>query len=130
MDSRVGRIYKLAGDEAVGNFLRQLVSLGDGALHALRPFRQHDFRTVGFQNVAALHTHGLRHGEDDAIAFGRSNRSQADASIAGSGFDDNGTGFQQPFRFRVFDHGLGDAVLHAACRVKILQLNQNCSFQT
>ena len=129
MDRRVGRIYKLAGNKAVGDFLRQLICFGDGALHALRAFRQHDLRAVGFQDIAAFHAHGLRHGEDDTVSFGRRDSSQTDAGVTGGGFDDDRARFQLSFRFRVFDHRLGNAVLHAACRVKIFQLHQDRSFQ-
>ena len=129
MDRRVGRIYKLAGNKAVGDFLRQLICFGDSALHALRAFRQHDFCTVGFQDIAAFHTHGLRHGEDDAVPFRRRDSSQTDARVAGGGFDDDRARFQLALRFRVFNHRLGNAVLHAACRVEILQLHQDRSFQ-
>ena len=42
-----------------GDFLAE--RLGDGFLHAQRAVRQHQFRAVGFQEVAAFHAHRFRH---------------------------------------------------------------------
>ena len=130
MDGRVGRVHKLSGDKAVGNFLGQLICFGDSAFHAFRAFRQHNFRAVTLQDVAAFHAHGLRHGQDDAIAFGGSNGRQADARVSGSRLDNNGTFFQQSLCFRILNHRLGDTVLHAACRIEVFQLDQNRCFQS
>ena len=68
---RVGGVDKLAGDEAVGNLLSQLLRFGDGPLHPLGPFSQHQLRTVGPHQLPALHAHGFRHGDDEAVATGR-----------------------------------------------------------
>ena len=130
MDRRVSGIHKLSGNEAARNFLSQLIGFGNSALHAFGAFRQHNFRTVVLQNIAALNAHGFRHGQNDAIAFRSSDRRQTNTGVAGSRFNNYGTGFQQPFFFRVFDHRLGNPVFYAASRVKILQLDQKCRFQS
>src|SRR6185312_16791631 len=54
MDFRVGRVLELLRDDGAGDGGRQFVRLGDGALHALRPLRQHQFGTEQRQHLAAL----------------------------------------------------------------------------
>lgn len=61
----VGRVDELAGNEAVGESCGQFLRLGNGSLHAQRAVRQHQFRAVGLQQVAAFHAHRFRHGQDD-----------------------------------------------------------------
>ena len=129
MDGGVGGVHKLAGDEAVGNFLRQLIGLGDGTLHALGALGEHQFRAVGLHQLAALHAHGLGHHDDDAVAPGGGHRSQTDAGVAGGGLDDNGAGLQKALGLGIINHGLGDTVLHAAGGVEILQLAQDFGLQ-
>lgn len=67
MDSGVGRIGKLAGNKAVGGSFGQFLCLGDGAFHTKCAVGQHQFGAVGFEQVAAFHTHGFRHGKDHAV---------------------------------------------------------------
>ena len=42
----------------------------------------HTVTAIGLQNVPALHAHGLRHGEDRAIALACSDGSKADSCIS------------------------------------------------
>ena len=67
MRFRVGRVGELAGNKAVGQSRGQFLRLGDGSLHAQRAVRQHQFRAVGFQEVAAFHAHRLRHGQYNPV---------------------------------------------------------------
>ena len=100
----VGGVDELPGYEAARNLLGQLVSLGDGALHALGALGEHQLRAVGLHQLTALHGHGLRHDDDDAVAPGGGHGGQA-------------------------DHRLGDAVLYAAGGVEVFQLGQDLSLQ-
>ena len=59
MDGGVGGVHKLAGDHALGGLARQLLGLGDSALHAQRALGQHQLGTVAAHKLAALHAHGL-----------------------------------------------------------------------
>ena len=128
MNGGVGGIDKLAGDEAAGNLLGQLLGLGDGAGHALRSLGQHQLRAVGLQQVAALDTHGFGHGQDDFIAPGRGHGGQAD--VAAGGLNDGGPRLEQALGLRVVDHGAANAILHAARGVEILQLSRDSGLQT
>ena len=125
----VGRVHKLAGDEAVGDLLGQLIGLGNGALHALGALAEDQFRTVGLHQLAALHAHGVRHDDDDAVATGGGHRGQADAGVAGGGLNDDGAGLQRAAGLCVVDHGLGDPVLHGAGGVEVFQLYQDLGLQ-
>ena len=92
MNLRVCRVVELSRDEAVLNGCCQLICLGDGPLHALGAVCQNNLCTVSFQDVSALHAHGLRHGEDHAVALGCCDGCQADTGVTGSGLDDDGAG--------------------------------------
>ena len=126
----VGRVHKLAGHKAVGNLLRQLVSLGDSALHALGTVGQHQLGTVGLHQLAALHAHRLRHDDDDAVAAGGGDGCQADAGVAGGWLNDDGTGLQFAGGLGVIDHRLGNAVLDGTGGVEIFQLGQDLGVQS
>ena len=60
----VGGVDELAGDEAAGNLPGQLLGLGNGPPHALGPLSEHQLRTIGLHQLAALHAHGFRHDDD------------------------------------------------------------------
>ena len=59
-----------------------------GTLHSLRSIGQNNFCAVCFYNIAALHTHCLRHGKDHAIAFYGCCRCQSDSGVSGSRLND------------------------------------------
>ena len=67
VNSRVGRVYKLPGDEAVRDLVCQFLCFGNRTFHTLRTFGQHQFRTVGLHQLAALHAHSLRHHQNDPV---------------------------------------------------------------
>ena len=125
----VGRIDELAGHKGVGDLLSQLVSLGDGTLHALGAVGQDQLSAIGLHQLAALHAHGLGHDDDDAVALGSCHGSQAEAGIAGGGLDDDRAGLEDALGLGVIDHGLGDTVLDRAGRVEVLQLSQDLGLQ-
>ena len=50
---------------------------------------------------------------------------KADAGVAGGGLDDHGFLCEEPFCFRVVDHGTGHAVLGGTGGIEILQFGQN-----
>ena len=129
MGGGIGGVRELSGDEAAGNFFRQLLRAGDGSRHAARPLGEHQFRTVSAHQQTPLHAHGLRHDDDGPVAPGRRHGGQADAGIPGGWFDDDRAGAQQPPGFGIVDHGFGHTVLGAPRRVEVFQLRQNTGLQ-
>ena len=125
----VGGVYKLAGNEAVGNLLGQLICLGNGTLHALGALGEHQLRAIGLHQLAALHAHGIRHDDDDAVAPCRCHGRKTDAGIAGGRLNNDGAGLQSASCFCVVDHGLGDPVLYGTGGVEVFQLYQNLGLQ-
>ena len=65
----------------------ELLGLGDGALHALRARRQHQFGAEKRQHLAALDRHGLRHGRGSARSLGGGDEGERDAGVAGGRLD-------------------------------------------
>ena len=127
--SRICRVHELTGDEAVRRFLCQFLSLGDGALHALGAFGQDQFRAGGFQDVPALHAHGFRHGQDDAIALGRRDGGQADACVAAGGLNDHRTFLQQALCFSILNHRPSNSIFNASSRIKRFNLSDDFGFK-
>ena len=126
---RVGRVGELPRNERPRDLLRQFLRLRDRAFHALRAFRQHELGAVGLQDVPALHAHGLRHRQDDAVALRRRDGREADSCVAARRLDDDGAFLQQALLLGVLDHRLRDAVLDAPCGIEIFQLGQDGRFQ-
>ena len=124
MDGRVGRIVELLKDKAVRSLGQNLVSLGDGPLHAVRAWGEHDLRAEGQQKHAALQAHGLRHGEDDPVALDRGHKGQRDTGVAAGRLDQDGlAGLDLAGLLGGVDHCKADAILHAADRVLAFQLD-------
>ena len=129
VSGRVGLIGELGRDIGMRDGSGKLLCLGNGALHALGTVGQDDFCPVCLQKVAALHGHGLRHGEDSPVATGCRHAGQADAGVAAGRLDDDGILGELALGLSLLNHGLGDTVLDAACRVEIFQLYQDISLQ-
>ena len=126
----VGGIYELTGNKAVWDLPCQLIGLGNGALHALGAFGENQLRAVGFHDLTALHAHGFRHDDDDPVAPGGGYGGQTDTGVAAGGLNDDRTGLQKALGLSVIDHGLGNAVLHAAGGIEIFQLGHDSGLQT
>ena len=88
MGGGVGRVGELAGDPALRRGCRQLFGACDSALHARGARGEDELGTVGGQEGAALGTHGLGHGDDQAVATRGGQRGEAHAGIAARGLDD------------------------------------------
>ena len=129
MHSRVRRVHKLPRNKAVRNFRRQLVRLGNRALHALRAFAEHQLRAVGLHQLAALDAHRLRHHNDDAVAACRRDGRQADARVAGGRLDDDAARLERALSFRIVNHALRNTILDRTGGIEILQLGQNMCVQ-
>ena len=129
MRGGVRGVYKLAGDKGIRDFLCQFIGFRDGALHPLGALGEDQLGSVGLHELAALDAHGFGHDNDDAVASCSRHGCKPDAGVAGSRLDDDGALFQKAFRFRIVDHGLGNAVLDGAGGVKIFQFCEDSGFQ-
>ena len=123
----IGWVVELIDVEGIrhlfGDAARQiLVVLGVALAHI--GAGQTDFGAQGLEVENFLATHLVRHHQQHAIALLSSYQGQAQAGIAGSGFDDGATRLQLATAFRSLDHGQGDAVLDRAAGVLILQLDE------
>ena len=127
MGSRVGRVGELLRDEGVRCLLGEFLSLGDGALHALRAVRQDNLRAVCLEQVAALDAHRLRHCQDGFVAASCCDAGEADARVAGGRLDDRSARLQFAVFLGLLDYGLRDAVLDGASRIEVLELHVDVS---
>ena len=121
----VGRVFELAGDEAVFDLLCQLVRLGNGTGHALSALCQDKLCTVSLEHIAALYAHGLGHGQDDAVAARGCDRRQPNAGVAAGGLNDRCAGLQCAARLSVVDHGDRNAVLDRTGRIEVFELGKD-----
>ena len=87
MDLRVRRIVELLQHVTVWSGGDQFFGFRDRAFHALGARREHDFGAEGAQHHPTFHAHGFRHGDDELVAFGRSNECQSDAGVAAGRLD-------------------------------------------
>ena len=102
----------------------QLLGTRHGAGHALRPGGEHHLGSVGADKPPALDAHGVGHGDDEAVAFGRAHHGEADAGIARGRFDDGVAGSDAAVGLRFVDHGQGHAVLYRAGWVEIFKFGK------
>ena len=129
MDGRVSMIVELLQNQRTGSDRLQFFGTRHSAFHAVRTGSQDKLRPKGFQQVATLHAHSVRHSQNQFIAFGSRNKSKPHPGISAGRFDNRHTGFQQPFRFRIFYHSQCDTILYTARRIKIFQFDNHMSFQ-
>ena len=122
MGFRVGRVHKLAWDKAVRDPGRKLFGLCNGALHAPGAFCEHKLRAVGLHQLSALHRHGFRHNNDDAVTSCRGHGCKANPGIAACRLDDHRVGRKLSLSLRLIYHLPGHTVLHRTGRIKIFQL--------
>ncbi|MNL13262.1 hypothetical protein D3C87_1341650 [compost metagenome] len=111
---RVGRIVELVGEEGVGNFCGQapgdvlviigvtLADIGTGDVH----FSAHSLEVQDF-----FRGHFVRHHQHHPIALGAADQRQAQAGVAGGGFDDGAAGLEATIALGLVDHRQADAVL-------------------
>ena len=127
VDGRVGRIGELQWHEAARNGGGQFLRFFDRAFHAFGAFGQHEVCAIAADQFLAFDAHGFRHGNDDAVTACGTDSSQCNAGVAGGRFDDGGTGDQFAVGFSGIDHGFGNTVFGAPCRIEVLQFGKNCS---
>ena len=121
MDLGIGWIGELQRDK-VAVLASQLLSIGNGALHAQLAWCEYHLCTVCTEQRRALCTHTLGHDQDQAIPFHCGNHGKSDARIATCGFHNDTARFEQPCILGCLDHRPGDAVLNTPTRVESLQL--------
>ena len=125
MDAGVGWVFELVGHKRPRILRDDGVGFFDGPSHTLWTGGEHQLRPQMTQQFLALDTHGLRHGQAKPVTPGRTDKSQRDAGIAAGGLHDQGVRSDQPFFFRIVDHGGADAVLDAAQRVEKFQFGKD-----
>ena len=126
VDGGVGGVHELAGDNAVGGLLLQLLGLGDGTLHALGAVGEHELCAVCLHKLAALDGHSFGHGDDHLVAASRRHRGDADAGVAARGLDDGvvAAAHELAGLLGLVDHVLGDAVFDGPGGVEVFQLDE------
>ena len=131
VNGRVRGVHELAGDDAVGSLLLQLLGLGYSALHALGAVGEHELRTVCLHQLAALDGHGLGHGDDHLVAAGRRHRGDADTGVAARGLDDGviAAAHELAGLLGLVNHVLGDAVFNGPGGVEIFQFDEHASLE-
>ena len=101
---------------------RDLLGLGDGALHPPGPVGEDELGAEGPQQGAALLGHGLGHGQDDVVAARRTDHRQRDAGVAAGRLDDGAAGLELAGLLGGVDDRDADAVLHPVGGVVELEL--------
>ena len=131
VDGGVGGVYKLAGDNAVGGLLLQLLGFRDGALHALGSVSEHELCAICLHKLAALDGHGLGHGDDHLVAASRRHRGDTDAGVAARGLDDGvvAAAHELAGLLGLVNHVFGDAVFNGPRGVEVFQLDEHAGLE-
>ena len=120
--ARVRRVVELPEDDRAGrrcgDFVRRLLR----EEHSARARRAHDFRAERPEERNLLAGELVGDHKDDAVAAPQRGERDADAGVAGRALDDGSAFLQGASPLGVVDHGASDAVLHAAARIRKLQL--------
>src|SRR5665647_212641 len=121
VDLRVGLIGELAGQDraALG---RDLLGLGNRALHALGAWGQDELGAVGPQQRLTLLAHGLGHGEHHVVSAGGTDHRERDPSVAAGRLHNRSARLELAGLLGGVDDRHADAVLHRAGRVVELEL--------
>lgn len=88
------------------------------------PRREHQLRPECAQQHAALYGHGLRHGQQQAVALGRRNIGQAHARVAGRGLD---LGGGRVGEWRSMEGGAGAPTQVAAAEANAAAAGAGCT---
>ena len=130
VDGGVVRVRELLGNEGVRRIGGDFFSLGDGAFHALGTFGENELRAEQGEERASFKAHGLRHREDELVAFGGANESQCNTGVTAGGLDDNGFVSDLAGGLSGLDHGHADSVFHGAERIKEFALESDGGIDT
>ena len=106
VDGGVGGVVELLGHEAASAPCSARIWLARSMAPRMPPGpgRQDDFRAQHAQEHAALHGHGLGHGQNDLVALGGGDEGEGDAGVAGGRLDDDHAGLEAAVFFAGFDH--------------------------
>ena len=123
----IGRVVELVDVEGArrlfGDAARQVLVIVGVALADIGAGQAH----LGAERLEVedlLATHLVRHHQQHVVALLRGHQGQAQAGVAGGGFDDGAAGLQLAAGFGGLDHGQGDAVLDRAAGVLVFQLDE------
>jgi hypothetical protein len=86
---------------------------------------EHQVGAQAADQLFALLAHVFRHDDADLITLEPSDQRDADAGVAGGGFDDDRIGPQPAIALGTFDHGQRDTVLDAAAGIEELGLGKD-----
>jgi hypothetical protein len=119
---RVRGIAELVGLEVFLTGCHDLIGLRDRSFHAFFSGSEHKLSAIGFEQSSTLDRHGLRHGQDDRVAFDRCDHGETDARITARRLHDLHAFFEDPLFFRFLDHGEGRPVLDTPSGVEPFKL--------
>ena len=129
MNFRIGGVFELLRNDGARRRRRNLIRLGDGALHALRRRRQHEFGAEQGQHLAPLDRHGFGHHEDELIAARGGDKGQREPRVAGGRLHQNAApGADLAFALQRLDHRQANAILNAGKRIEKFELGEEIGF--
>ncbi|MNE19784.1 hypothetical protein D3C80_1128790 [compost metagenome] len=130
MGRRVGRVVKLIDIKRTGDFVGQpfgIILIVSRVPLAHVGAGQHHFYSQGAQMENLLAAHLVRHHQQQLIPLQGRHQRQAQAGVAGGGFNDGAAGLQAAVAFRLLDHRQRYAVFDGAAGVLILKLDEQAA---
>src|SRR6266496_893633 len=123
---RIGRVVELLQHVTVRSPGEDFFRFGDGGLHPLGTRRENNLRPKGAQQDAALHAHGIGHGQNEFVALDGSHESQGNAGVAAGRLDQHGlAGMNFAGALGVSDHADPDAVFYTGQGILAFQFTHH-----
>ncbi|MNC39190.1 hypothetical protein D3C75_878340 [compost metagenome] len=127
MNLHVCLILELLSQEIIRVLTQDLLSLLNGTVHTFRSRSKYKLCTVSTKQIAPFKAHRFRHNNNSLVAFGCSNKCQANPCVPAGSFYNGAAWLQQPFLLSLFHNADRDTVFHAGARVLIFQLQVDFS---
>jgi hypothetical protein len=121
----VGGVLELAHEVERRVGLRELLGLGDRALHALRARREHELGAERDEHLPPLEAHRVGHGQHAAVPTRGRGEREGDAGVAARGLHDAAARPQEALLLGVPHHRRADAALHRVRGVPPLDLREH-----
>jgi len=125
MNAGVIGVFELLGYKHAGVFGLHLFDLFNGSGNIFVGGCENQVGAEGFDEFFAFDAHVFRHDNADLVSHQSAYEGNADAGIAGGGFDDDRIGLEFAAALGPFEHGQGYPVFDAAAWVEKLSFGVN-----
>ena len=129
MDGWICSILKLLWNKCISIFLLQTLCLGDCALHAIASRCQDDFCSKCTYDLPTLHTHRIRHRQNQMQSLCRTYKCKTDSGVTACRLNNDRILIDLAILDSLLDHRICNTVLHTSKWVEVLKLDYDLCLQ-